>query len=157
MVKKFVMTLIWRIAQTGPILSLFFWSAALAGIFWPIIGITGGSQLGPLGGLLLSIGIPLDRITVVGLILLFLLFAAFILLVGWLYDRVLKLWREQTLVAYERNPYVDDLLFRKEVLQWEQYFLPLAKAMYKVSPDPELKEAIQRVEGWVTTGRIKPK
>ncbi|HEV8594389.1 MAG TPA: hypothetical protein VGR51_02555 [Thermoplasmata archaeon] len=151
------MTLVWRISQTGPILSLFFWSTALAGIFWPIVGITSSSQLGPLGNFLLSLGISLDRITIVGLILLFFLFAAFILLIGWLYDRVLKLWREQMDVTYDRNPYVDDRLFRKEIMQWDQYFLPLAKAVYKVSPDPELRDAIERVETWIATGKINPK
>jgi hypothetical protein len=156
-VKKFLMTLVWRISQTGPILSLFFWSTALAGIFWPIVGITSSSQLGPLGNFLLSLGISLDRITIVGLILLFFLFAAFILLIGWLYDRVLKLWREQMDVTYDRNPYVDDRLFRKEIMQWDQYFLPLAKAVYKVSPDPELRDAIERVETWIATGKINPK
>jgi len=157
MAKKFLMTLVWRISQTGPILSLFFWSTALAGIFWPIVGITGGNQLGPLGSLLRSLGVPLDRVTVVGLVILFLLFAAFILFIGWMYDRVLKLWREQMDVTYDRNPYVDDRLFRKEIMQWEQYYLPLAKAVSKVSPDPELKEAIARVEDWVRSGKIKPK
>lgn len=157
MVKKFVMTLVWRISQTGPILSLFFWSTALAGIFWPIVGITGGNQLGPLGTFLRSLGVPLDRITFVGLVTLFLLFAALILFIGWMYDRVLKLWREQMDVTYDRNPYADDRLFRKEILQWQQYYLPLARAIYKVAPDPELKESIARVEVWVKTGRLKPK
>src|SRR2546428_625493 len=38
MLRKFTMTQIWRITQTGPFLSLFFWGAALAGIFSPIAG-----------------------------------------------------------------------------------------------------------------------
>ncbi len=155
MVKKFVMTLVWRISQTGPLLSLFFWSTALAGIFWPIIGRSEPPQ-GPLWVLLTkTLGIPQDRATVAGLILLFLLFATIILTIGFLYDKVLKLWREQMDVAYARNPYADDRLFRKERLQWEQYYLPLARAMYKVSPDPDLKEAINRVESWVATGKIE--
>ncbi len=38
MVKKYLMTTLWRIGQTGPFLSIFFWGTALAGIFWPILG-----------------------------------------------------------------------------------------------------------------------
>ena len=86
---------------------------------------------------------------------MFAMFAIAILLIGFLYDRVFKLWREQMYVAMDRNPYADDLFLRKEVLQYEQFYLPLARAVYKVSPDPDLKEAIARVERWVETGKIE--
>lgn len=151
--KKFLMVLVWRITQTGPILSLFFWSTALAGIFWPIVGRE--NPPGPLWSFVRNVlGVPAAQATLVGLLLLFLLFAAFILLIGFVYDRVLKLWREQMEIIYERNPYTEDRMFVKEILQWEQYYLPLARAMYRVSPDPELKAAIARVERWIATGRI---
>jgi hypothetical protein len=157
MAKKFVMTLLWRISQTGPILSLFFWSTALAGIFWQIVGVGSGGQKGPLYDSLIGIGIPPERVTIVGILILFLLFASFILVVGFLYDRVFRLWREQTIVTMERNPYAENLLFTKEARQWEQFYLPLARAVYRVSPDPELKEAIARVENWVASGKVEPK
>ena len=154
MVKKFAMTLVWRISQTGPILSLFFWSAALAGIFWPIIGKVPD---GPLWVFLTDVlRIPGTRATVVGILFLFFVFAAFIMLIGYLYDRVFMLWREQMHIAMDRNPYADHDMLRKEVLMWEQYYLPLARAVYKISPDPDLREAIDRVERWVATGRIEP-
>jgi len=156
MVKKYAMTIIWRISQAGPLLSIFFWSTTLAGIFWPIVG-TAGPPPGPLWSLLRWLGVPLDRVTLVGLLMLFLVFAGFILIIGFLYDRVLKLWREQMDIAMDRNPYAENLLLRKEVMQWDQYYLPLARAMYKVSPDPDLKAAIERVERWVETGKIEPR
>jgi len=141
--------------QTGPILSLFFWSTALAGIFWPIIG-RSEPPAGPLWKFLTeTLGIPEDRATLAGLLLLFLIFAAFILFIGFLYDRVLKLWREQMEIIYERNPYTEDRLFRKEQVQFERFYLPLARAVYKASPEPELKEAIREAEEWVATGRIE--
>jgi len=153
--KKALMTLVWRITQTGPILSLFFWSAALAGIFWPIIG-RSEPPPGPFWRFLTeTLGIPAENATMVGLLLLFLLFAGFILFIGFVYDRVLKLWREQMEVIYERNPFTEDRLFRKEQFQFERFYLPLARAVYKVSPDPDLKEAIREVEDWVATGKIK--
>ncbi len=157
MVKNFLMTIVWRITQTGPILSLFFWSTALAGIFWPILGSppAGAIPAGPLWAFLRWAGVSADRVTIVGLLLLFLTFSLFILLIGFVYDKVFKLWREQVYIATDRNPYADDMLFRKEVLQWRQFYLPLARAMYKISPEPELKEAIRRVEDWVATGQIK--
>ncbi len=148
------MTLVWRITQTGPILSIFFWSTALAGIFWPILGST--NPPGPLFTFLRGLGIAADRVTVVGIALLFVLSAFFILLVGFLYDRVFRLWRESMDVAVDRNPYAEEILFRKEVVQWEQYYLPLARAMYRVSPDPELKAAIEHVEAWVASGKVGP-
>jgi len=155
MAKKYLMTLIWRITQTGPILSLFFWSTALAGIFWPILGST--SPPGPLYQFLRWAGVSAERSTVVGLLLLFLIFAVTILFIGFVYDRVFKLWREQTVIAMDRNPYADDLLLRKEILSWRLYYLPLAKALYKVSPDPELKKTIDRVETWIVTGKMTEK
>jgi MFS family permease len=159
MVKKYLMTIVWRLSQTGPILSLFFWGTALAGIFWPIIGDRPGSNLeGPFWYFLTdTLGIASERAFIIGFTLLFLLFAVIILLIGLVYDKTLKLWREQMDVMYERNPYVDDRLYRKERLQFQQFYLPLARALYKVSPDPELKEAIARVETWVETGKIEPK
>ena len=155
MAKKFLMTIVWRISQTGPLLSLFFWSTALAGIFWPIVG--SSNPPGPLYSLLIWLGIPVERVTIVGLLVLFLLFAAFILVVGFLYDRTYKLWREQMEIAVDRNPYADDRLLHKEQLQFAQFYLPLARALYRVSPDPELKEAIAAAEDWVKTGRIRTK
>ena len=155
MAKKFLMTLVWRITQTGPLLSLFFWSTALAGIFWPIVG--SGNPPGPLYSLLIWLGIPAERITIVGLLVLFLLFAAFILVVGFLYDRRFKLWREQMEIAVDRNPYADDRLIRKEQLMYEKFYLPLARAVYRISSDSELKEAIAAAEDWVKTGRIRTK
>lgn len=155
MVKKYVMTLVWRISQTGPILSIFFWSTALAGIFWPILG---RSPDGPLWILITdTLNIAPERATIVGLLLLFLLFAAIILTIGFVYDRVLKLWREQMDVAYERNPYMEERMFVKEKAQFDQFWLPLARTVYKVSPDEELKEAIGRAEDWVATGRVRAK
>ncbi len=155
MLRKFTMTQIWRITQTGPFLSLFFWGAALAGIFWPIVG-----QAQPTPGPLWvfvhdTLGISADRTTLVGLSLLFVFFSGLILLIGFVYDRVLKLWREQMDIAMERNPYAEDRLLRKEVMQWDQFYLPLARAVYRLSPDQELEDAITRVEDWVATGRLK--
>ena len=158
MVKKSLMTFVWRVSQTGPLLSLFFWSIGLAGIFWPIVGVTATGATGPLWDFIVDVlGVPPDRVTFVGLAILFLLFASFIIIVGILYDRVLKLWREQMDVVIERNPYADDKLYRKERMQWDQFYLPLARAVHRISPDPELKEAIVRVEDWVATGRMKPR
>jgi len=156
MAKKFLMTTLWRISQTGPFLSIFFWGTALAGIFWPILGQR--NPPGPLYWFVTQVlGVGDDRATLVGIALLFLLFVGTIFAFGFVYDRVLKLWREQTEVAYARNPYADDTLFRKEILTWDQFYLPLARALYKVSPDPDLKAAIARVERWVATGKMEPK
>lgn len=157
--KKFLMTFVWRISQTGPLLSLFFWSVGLAGIFWPIVGkgAAADSPPGPLWDWLIGVGIPAARVTFVGLAILFLTFATIILLIGYFYDRVFRLWREQMEISVDRNPFAEDRLYRKEQMQWEQFYLPLARAIYKVSPDAELKDAITRVEDWVKTGQVRGK
>jgi len=155
MVKKYLMTTLWRIGQTGPFLSIFFWGTALAGIFWPILGQQ--NPPGPLWWFVTGVlGVGEDRATLVGIGLLFLVILATILVFGFVYDRVLRLWREQMEVTIERNPYAYDVLIVKERTQMAQYYLPLARAVYKVSPDPELKVAIAHVEEWVRTGRLKP-
>jgi len=151
--KKFLMTLVWQIAQAGSLLSLFFFSTALAGIFWPIVG-SNGNPPGPLYALLASLGIPPQHITVIGILLLFLASTAFMLVVGILYDRTFKLWREQMEIAVERNEYADNRLMHKEQLQFERFFLPLAKTVYELQPNPELGLAIVDAQDWVKTGRI---
>jgi MFS family permease len=156
MVKKFLMTTLWRITQTGPFLSLFFWSTALAGIFWPILGDRPSGPDGPLWDFVTrNLGVAPERAALVGVSLLALATIAMILAFGYVYDRVFKLWREQMDVVVERNPYAEDRLMHKERTQWALYYLPLARALYKVSPDPELKAAIDRVEGWVSTGKMQ--
>ena len=154
MAKKFLMTLVWRITQTGPILSIFFWGTALAGIFWPILGQR--DPPGPMWWFVRDVlGVGEDRATLVGILLLFLAFVTLILSFGFVYDRVFKLWREQMDVIVERNPYAEELLYVKERAQFQEFSLPLARAVYKVSPDPELKEAIHRAEEWVATGTVR--
>src|SRR2546427_10070313 len=93
MLRKFTMTQIWRITQTGPFLSLFFWGAALAGIFLPIVG-QGQPPPGPLWVFVHdTLGISADRTTLGGLCLLFVFFSSRILLLRLLYDRGRKLSR----------------------------------------------------------------
>ena len=79
-------------------------------------------------------------------VILFLLMAV-IWTAAWYYDRRLKLWREQMMVAIDRNPYAQDRLSPKETIQMEWMWIPLVS-----QADPQIAEFLKR---WVKTEMAK--
>jgi len=137
--KKPLMTIFWRVMQTGPFLNVLFWGAALAGIFWPILGDRVG---GPLYLFLTGLGIPPERVASVGIVLLFVLALAGILTFGFIYDRVFALWKEQAVVAYERNPYMRERLYPKEVVLMRLQLETLTAIAGRT-------RSVERMERWI--------
>ena len=63
------------------------------------------------------------------------------------WDLKMKMWREQVAVTVERNPYAKEKLMAKEVLQMEQFWIPLLK--YIGNKDSEMKSHAVMVQDWL--------
>jgi hypothetical protein len=145
--KKALMTTLWRISQTGPFLSVFFWSTALAGIFWPIVGQTPGGPEGPLWYFIVDVlGVPTARAALVGLTILVLVGLGAIFTFGYIYDRVLRLWQEQVEIAYDRNPYMRERLYPKEVVLVRMHIAILSEVG---KGNAAAMERVRAMEAWV--------
>lgn len=137
MVKKYLMVQIWRIQQSQAIISLFFWGLTLAGIFYP----TYFHQH------FVSLGLVRQSDYFLGTMILFLVIIVAFLLMGFIYDRSLKLWREQTDVAIERNPYSVERLQPKEIVQWMRCSVAIMKELAKT--DGAIQKDIEFMEKWI--------
>ncbi len=143
MVKRFVMLQLWRIQQSYTLFSLLLWGILITLTALPVIG--------PVFLRFLEdrFGIPASAPGAVALTLI-LIFASvylFLYILGVIYDKYLRLWREQLDVAYERNPYTREKLMVKEILLWRHMFLPALRAAVK--SNPEVQREIDFMEKWI--------
>ncbi len=137
MVKKGFMVQLWRIQQSQAIISLFFWGLTLAGVFYPTY----------FHEHFVNLGIVRQSDYFLGTMLLFLAIIGAFLLMGLIYDIVLKLWVEQSDVAVERNPYSKERLMAKEILFWRRSTVAIMKQLAKT--DPSIQKDIDFVEKWI--------
>ena len=142
MVKRFFMTQLWRIQQSYTLLSLILWGIVIAFTAFPIISPVWFPFLARFG-----ISATTTGIVALTLILLFLLIYGSLYAFGFVYDRYLRLWREQLDVAVEKNPYANEKLSPKEIMMWRHLFLPALKA--NASNDPNTRAEVEFVEKWV--------
>src|SRR5213594_1894530 len=153
MVKRFVMTQLWRIQQSYTLLSLLLWGIVISLTAYPVIA--------PLWlPFLQDRGIPASTPGVIALTLLLLFLAIYgvLFLFGVVYDKYLRLWREQLDVAVDRNPYAREKLSPKEILMWRYIYLPVMKVSGR--DNPNTAKEIEFVEQWVeksmtTDGNIR--
>ena len=101
------MKFVWRQQQVQAVASIFFWTISLTGIFYPYFEDDIHSNLG-LGVL-------------TGMVFFFLFLMISILLFGIVYDKWLKLWRFQSIVAQMRNPYSLTKLNPSEIYEIVSY------------------------------------
>ena len=142
MVKRFVMTQLWRIQQSYTLLSLLLWGIVISLTAYPVIA--------PLWlPFLQDRGIPASTPGVIALTLLLLFLAIYgvLFLFGVVYDKYLRLWREQLDVAVDRNPYAREKLTPKEILMWRYIYLPTLRVSGRQNPNT-IKE-IEFIEKWV--------
>lgn len=140
--KKSVMTVLWRVQQAQMVISIVFWSLTLTGVFYPYIRARFLNDL--IGPEYVFLGMLLIFIVVIGGIILF----------GLLYDR-LKFWREQTLVAQERNPFAyGGMILPVHLILWNAVLHPddeaaqeLARQMiYRNLSDPRVRKAYDKIQ-----------
>ena len=143
MVKKGLMIQLWRLQQSQAMISLFFWALTLAGVYYVYFH-----------PVLVRLGLPENQVFV-GIFVLFSLIIITFLILGLLYDRVLKLWVEQTDVAVERNPYSSKYLLPKDIMYWQRSTLPIMRGLAK--SDPALLKDIEFMEKWIDKSLAKQK
>lgn len=157
--KKSFMIHFWRIQQCQTIISVLFWSATLAGVFYPYLspwfikyGIIGEGQVG------------------LGLILIFLIVLGIISLFGFIYDVSLKMWIEMGVVSIERDIYAKTKQSAKEIVQWQYYLLPIMRSIGRpleanfyekwnercMEEDPVLRKDVQAIIDWVNAYKMRP-
>ena len=134
-VKKALMTYIWRIQQSQMIISIGFWSLTLTGIFY--------QYFAPLFDIYL--GVPQENVFLGMLLLLFIVLAG-VIIIGFAYDRIFRLWQESSIVNVERNPYSRLLMMPKEILLWTRCQLRILKEVSK--DDPETQKDIEFMDRW---------
>ena len=117
-VKKGFMKYVWRLQQSQMIVGVIFWSLTLSGIFFPYfqphfvtLGLISSSQVA------------------LGLFIFFVVVVIIILMIGYVYDKVFKMWAEQRIVAVERNIFFHTKQNAKEIVHWQYYHIPLLTAL----------------------------
>lgn len=134
--KRGFMTLMYRVQQSQALISPIFWAATLTGVFFQIFstylytrGLLNPSQVG------------------LALLLIFSIIFSLIVAAGVVYDAVFKLWREQTIVAVQRNPYSREKLMAKEIVLWRRVHL---LTLQQVAGDkPDVQYQIEFMERWI--------
>jgi hypothetical protein len=95
MLKKTFMRQYWRIQQSQTLISMGFWITTLTLLMWPYVRwrFESGTEM-------LSVPMTYWGLGAIALSVLFV-----VLIIGWIYDVFLGLWREHLTVVQERNPF----------------------------------------------------
>ncbi len=152
--KAYASRLIWRMKKSATIINLMFYSMTLAGVYLPYV-----SKMVDIHKLIL---LPLLSLT--SCIALY--------IGGLLYDIVIRMWKEDNIIAAERNPYLNNLFSEKERLVMQVY-LSNHEATYESMRTniqicdhygietgslkaelQQMKEFVEAFETWVKTGKI---
>ena len=159
-IKKGFMKYVWRLQQSQMIVGVIFWSLTLSGIFFPYfkphfvnLGLISSSQVA------------------IGLFILFLVVLIIILMIGYVYDKVFKMWAEQRIVAIERNIFFHTKQNAKEIVHWQYYHIPLHTALDLkaeaeflnkwnercMEEDKILRGDVYSIARWSNECKLKPK
>ena len=95
MLKKTFMRQYWRIQQSQTLISMGFWITTLTLLIWPNVRWRVDSATEMLGISMTYWGLAAIAFSVLTIVLI----------VGWVYDVFLGLWREHLTVVQERNPF----------------------------------------------------
>jgi hypothetical protein len=127
------MTYLWRLQQTQVIVSMLLWAVLLTLTSYQYVG--------------WRLQQTFFNNIYLGFIFLFLIIFGLIVLVGFAFDSIFKLWKEQNIVSARRNPYAREKIYTKEIVLWRRLFLPILEK-YK-EDDPKVRENIDFMEKWI--------
>jgi hypothetical protein len=131
--RKRAMVYLWRAQQSGAIISLgLLGTLTAASLYHDFLAEWTNNY-----------GLPQSWVGA-GIIITMAIIFAGVFGVGFLFDR-LKFWREQNIVAIERNPYGSYKLTAKEV-QWIQLWVAAVRAG---QPSPQMQKLTSRFEQWI--------
>ena len=131
--KMRLMTYLWRLQQSQMIVSMILWATLLTITSYEYVGWRLQQTF-------------FDNIYI-GFSMLFLMIFGIILFIGFAFDAILKLWREQAVVATIRNPYCKEKLTAKEVVMWRHMFLPVLGSIK--GRDPKVEKDVATMDKWV--------
>src|SRR2546428_7142265 len=127
MAKRFLMTQLWRIQQSYTLVSLGLWGIVISLTAFPFISQFVQGKFG--------VDYTAPGVVAITLILLFLAVFTALFLFGVIYDKYLRLWREQLDVAVERKPHPPPERSPQEILVGRYNFPPRMKGSRRGSPN----------------------
>ncbi len=157
-IKKPLMLMVWRFQQVNSMIIIVGLSMTLTFQLYPYIGWR-----------FAELGIPSKLDWLIMLIIFILIFAGAIL-IGFIYDVLFKLWIPSRIVQIERDPYQNEKIQPKMILNYRYTFLPLikksncsseAKFLEKwiernLDEDENAKKVTKSVVDWVNDYELKP-
>ncbi|MEW5760203.1 MAG: hypothetical protein AB1779_05510 [Candidatus Thermoplasmatota archaeon] len=138
MIKKRLMELVWRLQASQMLIGIVVWSLMLTGIFYSYVSTKFN-----------NFGLGAENVFF-GMVILFLITFALIFAVGLIFDKM-KFWKEQQVVAVERNPYMSSKLCAKEIF-WIKVWLLATKVVLNSSEkkNEEIEKQIKFFENWIS-------
>lgn len=157
-IKKAMMLLVWRFQQVNSMIVIIGLSLTLTLQILPFVDWR-----------FHKLGINANQNWLIVLILFIIIFSG-ALIVGIIYDVVLKLWIQQQTVTIERQPYAKEKLAAKAVLNRKYFWIPLLKKTglekeaefstkwveHNMNIDPNLRKDVNRVIQWINEYKLKP-
>ena len=157
-IKKSLMLLVWRFQQVNAMIIIVGLSSTLTLQVYPYIGWR-----------FVELGIPSNLDWLIILIIFMIIFAG-AMLVGIIYDTILKLWIQHQVVMVERNPYALERTPAKAVINRQYFIIPMLKktnciadaefneqwAERNMDEDPILRRDVYRIIDWVNEYELKP-
>ncbi len=128
--KKWMMLQMWRVQQVAQLLSLAMLALTLSLQVWGYVKWR-----------------PFFNNPWSGILMILLALAAAIWIASFLWDIRFKMWREQTTVLMERNPYAKEKMNAKEVAIYKLCWLSVMDTLAK--DDPKVKEAADILRAWL--------
>lgn len=154
-IKKNLMLMVWRFQQVNSFVVIFGLSMTLTLQVLPFVKWR-FNQIGIVDNWLINL-------------ILFLLIFTGAIVVGIIYDTLLKLWIQQQVINIERNPYAKEKIAPKGVLNRKFFFIPMLKKAGLTSEatlqeswvernlerDPILRKDVYRIIKWVNDYQLK--
>lgn len=111
----------WRFQQSQAFVSIIFWSLALAGIFYDRSGWYFENYLGLSGD-------PNEQVGTKMLILMVMV-VCMVVIFGFMYDTILRLWEQQNIVGMERNIFAQFKINVRELVFLRNLYIPILKSV----------------------------
>jgi len=130
-IKKWFLLQMWRLQQVAQVLTLVLLALNLSLQAWGYVKWRNGFLANPSTGVLSIL----------------LVLALAIWSFAYIWDRRLKMWREQTAILIEKNPYMKERLTPKEVAVYAMIWVPIMEHIGK--NDPVLKANAELLKNWM--------
>jgi hypothetical protein len=157
-IKKSLMLLVWRFQQINSMILIIGLSLTLTlqsyqYVSWRFV----------------ELGIPARLDWLIMLIIFIIIFSCAII-VGIIYDSIMKLWIQQSVVMVERNPFAKEKIAAKGIVNRKYFFIPLMEKLNlknevkfsnkwierNLEEDPILRKDVYRVINWINKYKLKP-